>query len=50
LLNSKFVTERQGLYPTRLFETKVSKTTKTKKIVDIVVINEPKVAIAFQAE
>jgi hypothetical protein len=33
-----------------LFDVKVSKITKIKKIVEIVVIKEPNVAIAFQAE
>jgi hypothetical protein len=31
-------------------ETNVSKITKVKKMVEIVVINDPNVAIAFQAE
>jgi len=45
VLNSKLVIERHGLKPTRLFDVNVSNTTKQKKIDEIVVIKEPKVAI-----
>jgi hypothetical protein len=47
LLKSKFVTDRQGLNPTRSFDVNVTNTTYAKNIVDAVVINDPKVAILF---
>jgi hypothetical protein len=49
-LKSKLVTERHGLYPTLAFDVNVTKITYPKKIVETVVISEPKVAIVFHAE
>jgi hypothetical protein len=50
LLKSKLVTERQGLKPTRAFETNVEYTTYTKNKVETIVIIEPRLAMAFHSE
>jgi hypothetical protein len=44
------VTERQGLKLTRSLEVNVSKTTKQKNKVEIIVIIDPIVAIKFHSE
>ena len=40
----------QGLKPLLRFDVSVMKTTKAKKIVEIIVMKEPKEAIEFQPE